>query len=190
MASYARKGAIASPKRAIWRFAPRLSPCLGSDVGLRARPVSGAESGWRLSVTFVILETVMASELERSAIEFTRQWCALFVGDKPDIRRAMDEFTDTASILIPNVPYRLTRRDDEEEIHFSHVVDGRGQVHFWQVLEPHVVMAGGAAVVSYYARFNVGRAGESVIRCAKESLVLVRAGTSWKIAHLHNSPVS
>jgi hypothetical protein len=115
-------------------------------------------------------------------------WCELFVGDNPDIRRAMQYFTESATILIPHAPYRLSPGADEEEIHFSHLVDGRGHVHFWQVLEPHVaVVAEGVAVVCYYARYNAGRKGESVIKCAKESLVLVRADDDWRIVHMHHS---
>jgi ketosteroid isomerase-like protein len=127
-------------------------------------------------------------DLERSAVEFTRMWCELFVGATPNISRAMGYVAETASILIPHVPFRLSRQADQEEIQFSHLVDGRGEVHFWQVLEPHVVLTGDVAVVSYYARYNIGRKGESVIKCAKESLVLVRQGGDWMIVHLHNSP--
>jgi ketosteroid isomerase-like protein len=127
------------------------------------------------------------SELETSAVEFTRMWCGLFVGAKPDIRRAMTYFTDDASILVPHVPYRLGPAEDTEEILFSHLVDGRGEVHFWQVLEPRVYLVRDVAVVSYYARYNVGRKGESAIKCARETLVLTRSHHEWKIVHMHNS---
>ena len=108
-------------------------------------------------------------------------------GDEPAIERAMQCFTDEASILIPSTPYRLRREDDQEEIHYSHLVDGRGHVHLWNVLEPQVSIAGDVAVVSYYARYCVGRRGESVIKCAKETLVLVCHEGDWKILHMHNS---
>jgi hypothetical protein len=97
-------------------------------------------------------------------------------------------FAETASILIPAVPYRLSREDDTEEIVFSHLVDGRGHIHFRQVLEPQVVLTGRVAVVSYDARYNIGRRGESAIKCAKETLVLVRNDDDWTIVHMHNSP--
>jgi ketosteroid isomerase-like protein len=129
----------------------------------------------------------MGSDPERSAVEFTKMWCNLFVGDEPDIQQAMAYFADAASILIPNLPYRLGREEDMEEILFSHRVDGRGHIHFWQVLEPRVVLVGDVAVVSYYARYNIGRTGESAVKCAKESLVLVRRGGDWTIVHMHNS---
>jgi ketosteroid isomerase-like protein len=130
----------------------------------------------------------MSSELETSALQFTRMWCALFVGDSPDIRRAMAYFAETASILLPNLPYRLGRDEDTEEVLFSHLVDGRGHVHFWQVLEPQTVLTKDVAVVSYYARYNIGRKGESAIKCAKETLVLLRTENDWRILHMHNSP--
>jgi hypothetical protein len=132
----------------------------------------------------------MDSVTEQSAVEFTKMWCNLFVGDRPDVERAMAYFADEAAIVIPGVPYRLRRSEDQEEIAFSHLVDGRGHVHFWQVLEPHVVIAGNMAVVTYYARYNVGRLRESVIKCAKETLVLARDGAAWRIVHLHNSGAS
>jgi hypothetical protein len=132
---------------------------------------------------------MMTADLEHSAIEFTRMWCELFVGDAPAIERAMQHFSDDASILIPSVPYRLRRADDEQEITFSHLVDGRGHVHFWQVLEPEAIIHGDTAVVSYYARYNVGRTGESTMKYAKESLVLVRSGDGWRIIHMHNSAI-
>lgn len=127
------------------------------------------------------------TELERSAVQFTRMWCELFVGETPDIAGAMGYFADDAAILIANLPYRLRPKEDSEEIHFSHLVDGRGHVHFWQVLEPAVTIVDNVAVVSYYARYNVGRKGESTIKCARESLVLARNDTGWRIVHLHNS---
>jgi hypothetical protein len=148
---------------------------------------SKSECSQRTGLVSAILETIMVSELERSAIDFTRMWCALFVGDQPDIPRAMGYFADGATILVPHIPYRLTPEADEEEIHFSHLVDGRGHVHFWQVLEPHVAVVRDVAVVCYYARYNVGRQGESVIKCAKESLVLARTGDDWRIVHMHHS---
>lgn len=130
----------------------------------------------------------MLSESERSVLDFVRTWCNLFVGDRPDIPKAMECFGEAASILIPNIPYRLGRVEDQEEIIHSHLVDGRGHIHFWQVLEPQVLVAGDVAVVSYYARYCIGRTGESTIKCAKESLVLRRHHADWRIIHLHNSP--
>jgi hypothetical protein len=132
----------------------------------------------------------MSVELEKSAVEFTRLWCNLFVGHKPQISQAMECFASNASILIPNIPYRLGPEEDNEEINFSHLVDGRGEVHFWQVLEPKAFVIGDVAVVSYYARYNVGLKGESTIKCAKETLVLARQDESWQIVHMHNSLVS
>jgi ketosteroid isomerase-like protein len=129
----------------------------------------------------------MSTDAERTAVAFVRTWCNLFVGDQPDIASAMQCFDDGASILIPNIPYRLGRDEDHEEILHSHLVDGRGHIHFWQVLEPRVVVVGDVAVVSYYARYCIGRTGESTIKCAKESLVLLRHEADWKIIHMHNS---
>jgi ketosteroid isomerase-like protein len=129
----------------------------------------------------------MDADLRESALEFTRMWCNLFVGDSPDIGKAMQYFEESASILIPSTPYRLRPEEDGEEIHFSHLVDGRGEVHFWQVLEAQVDLVGDVAIVSYYARYNIGRKGESVVRFAKESLVLIRRANDWRIVHMHNS---
>jgi hypothetical protein len=129
----------------------------------------------------------MAADLERSAVEFVRMWCELFVGKTPDVARAMGYFRDEAAILIPSTPYRLTPAADREEIEFSHLADGRGEVHYWQVLEPHATVVDNVAVVSYYARYNVGRPGESTTKSAKESLVLVRVDGNWRIVHMHNS---
>jgi ketosteroid isomerase-like protein len=132
----------------------------------------------------------MTADLEHSAVEFTRMWCNLFVGDRPDIARAMSLFTDDAVIVAPGAPYRLSREADQEEIHFAHVVDGRGRIHFWQVLEPRAIVSDRTAVVVYYARYNIGRQGESTTRCARETLVLSREGEHWKIMHLHTSFVA
>lgn len=129
-----------------------------------------------------------STDLARSAIDFTEYWCKLFVGEHPDVDTAVGHFTEEAPILIPGLPYRLTRETDREEVVYSHLVDGRGHVHFWQVLEPRVTLAGEAAIVTYYARYCVGRVGESVIKTAKETLVLVPSQDSWRIAHMHNSP--
>jgi ketosteroid isomerase-like protein len=132
----------------------------------------------------------MTSNLESSAEDFTRLWCSLFVGDTPDVARAIECFDEEATILVPGLSYRIGRDEDAEEINFSHLVDGRGHIHFWQVIEPRVQIIGDAAVVSYYARYNIGRAGESATRQAKETLVLTRQADDWKIVHLHNSLAS
>jgi SnoaL-like domain len=131
----------------------------------------------------------MKSSTVESAIEFTKMWCNLFVGDSPKIKEAIDYFDEKAPILIPNIPFRLTRDADQEEVIFSHLNDGRGLVHYWQVLEPQVVEMGDVAVVTYYARYNIGRLGESKTQCAKETLVLNRTSpeSKWRIAHMHNS---
>ena len=126
---------------------------------------------------------------QESAIEFTRMWCNLFVGDNPDIKKAIKYFDEKATILIPNLPYRINREEDEEEILFSHIKDGRGHIHFWQVLEPQVIQSGNISIVTYYARYNIGRKGESIVKCAKETLVLAKGENDWKIMHMHNSAV-
>jgi ketosteroid isomerase-like protein len=131
----------------------------------------------------------MIKEIDKSAIEFTKMWCNLFVGDNPNIKKAIQYFDEGATIIIPNVPFRISRDEDEEEIHFSHIVDGRGHIHFWQVIEPKVIQFGDFSVVTYYARYNIGRKGDSVVKCAKETLVLVKNkdANDWKILHMHNS---
>jgi hypothetical protein len=45
------------------------------------------------------------------------------------------------------------------------------------------------AVVSYYASYNIGCKGESMMKCAQESLALVRHDNDWRIAHIYNSLV-
>lgn len=127
--------------------------------------------------------------VNESAIDFTKMWCNLFVGDNPDIKKAINYFDEKATILLPNLPYRINRKEDEEEILFSHIKDGRGHIYFWQVLEPQVVQSGNIAIVTYYARYNIGRKGESVVKCAKETLVLTKDKNNWKIMHMHNSAV-
>jgi hypothetical protein len=105
-----------------------------------------------------------------SAENFTRYWCQLFVGENPKIEEAIQCFDEKASILIPNIPFRLNRAADAEEVSFSHLTDGRGHVHYWQ-------------------GYNIGRTGESTIKCAKETLVLERkdSDSKWRIIHMHNS---
>ena len=130
----------------------------------------------------------MNSDLENSAIAFAKMWCNLFVGDEPDIERATRYFAVDASIWIPGVPYRIDREVDREEIVFSHRVDGRGHIHFWQVIEPNAVIVDEVGIVTYYARYNIGRRSESTTKCAKETLILRRDGEEWTILHMHNSP--
>lgn len=129
----------------------------------------------------------MDNNIEKSAVEFAKMWCELFVGENPDIRSAMNFFDEKATIFVPNTPFRIGKADDEEEINFSHLVDGRGQINFWQVIEPQVTCFGDNAIVTYHVRYNIGRKGESVMKYGKETLILVRNKDSWRIAHMHNS---
>jgi ketosteroid isomerase-like protein len=125
--------------------------------------------------------------INNSAIAFAKMWCNLFAGDKPDIKKAIGYFDEKAIIMVPGSPYRLDRVQDEEEILFAHLVDGRGSIHYWQVIEPQVFQSGDFAVVTYYNRYNIGKKSESIIKCAKETLVLLKKENDWKIIHMHNS---
>jgi hypothetical protein len=131
----------------------------------------------------------MESKSKESAIEFIKMWCDLFVGEESEIEKAIQFFDPNATIILPSVPYRLGRKEDEEEILFSHLADGRGHIHFWQVIEPQVTQVSDIAVVTYYARYNIGRKGESLVKCAKETLVLAGGPDNgdWRIIHMHNS---
>lgn len=114
-------------------------------------------------------------------------WCNLFVGEHASIEEAIAYFAEDASIFTPNLPYRIDRDEDHEEIVHSHRVDGRGLIHYWQVLEPTARIRHNVAVVTYYARYCIGREGETSTKTAKETLVLVPAGEGWTIMHMHNS---
>jgi ketosteroid isomerase-like protein len=131
----------------------------------------------------------MKHQSENSAVEFAKMWCGLFVGDNPNIKKAIQYFDENATIMIPGAPYRFTRNQDEEEILFAHLVDGRGHIHYWQVIEPVAIETGNIAIVTYYNRYNIGKKGESVNKCAKETLILEKNNTEWKILHMHNSAV-
>ena len=123
----------------------------------------------------------------QSAQEFVQKWSNLFVGSKPEIEKGIEFFSPDATVLLPGCPYRIDKESDKQQIAFSHLQDGRGKQHFWQVLEPRAQVYGDIAIVTSYARYNIGRDGESSTGHAKDTLVLRRKDNDWQIVHLHTS---
>jgi ketosteroid isomerase-like protein len=89
------------------------------------------------------------------------------------------------SVLTPGNPYRVEGlRDDREEFEFG-VRSGKARVSYFQVAQPRVQVFGDVAVVTYFSRGAYGP--EAKTAYLKETDVLVKRPSGWRIAHVHVS---
>jgi ketosteroid isomerase-like protein len=94
---------------------------------------------------------------------------------------------DDITVLTPSNPYRVEGlRDDREEFEYG-LANGRGRVGYFQELQPHVQRYGDVAVVTYFSRGSYGPGGAEQVLYLKETDVLVKRPTGWKIVHIHVS---
>lgn len=94
---------------------------------------------------------------------------------------------DDITVLTPSNPYRVEGlRDDREEFEYG-LASGRGRVGYFQELQPHVQRYNDVAVVTYFSRGSYGPGGAERVLYLKETDVLVKRPSGWKIVHIHVS---
>jgi ketosteroid isomerase-like protein len=94
---------------------------------------------------------------------------------------------DGISVLTPSSPYRVDGvGDDREEFEYALRL-GTGRVGYFQELQPRVQRYGDVAVVTYHSRGSYGPEGKERTLYLKETDVLVKRPSGWKIVHIHVS---
>lgn len=89
-------------------------------------------------------------------------------------------------VLTPSSPYRVEFREpDRREFEFG-IARGYGEIQFFQELGPRIDVFGDTAVATYYSRGIWGREATQM-SYLKETNVLVKRGSDWKIVHVHVS---
>lgn len=90
-------------------------------------------------------------------------------------------------VLTPGSPYRVEGLEhDREEFEFG-LQQGSSRVGYFQELQPKIQIFGDTAVVTYYSRGSYGPQGAARTLYLKETDVLVRRETGWKVVHIHVS---
>jgi ketosteroid isomerase-like protein len=94
---------------------------------------------------------------------------------------------DGISVLTPSNPYRVDGLpDDREEFEYALRL-GIGRVGYFQELQPRVQRYGDVAVVTYHSRGSYGPRGNEKTLYLKETDVLVKRPSGWRIVHIHVS---
>jgi len=108
-----------------------------------------------------------------------------FVANDPEAYFALVD--DEVTVITPSNPYRIEgQADDREGFEFA-LRQGYGKVHFFQELQPDIRVYGEVAVVTYHSRGSYGAEGSTKTAYLKETDVLVKRDSGWKIVHVHVS---
>jgi ketosteroid isomerase-like protein len=90
-------------------------------------------------------------------------------------------------VLTPGNPYRVEGIvDDRAEFEFG-IKEGYSRVSYFQEMQPHIRVYGETAVVTYFTRGRYGTGEKARTAFYKETNVLIRRATGWKIVHIHVS---
>ena len=123
----------------------------------------------------------MEEEVWQAVQDFNRA----FAANDPD--RYFQYIDPEIVVLTPGNPYRIEGLPlDREEFEYG-LKEGYSRVGFFQELQPKIQCFGDIAVVTYYSRGSYGPQGAARILYLKETDVLVRRETGWKVVHIHVS---
>lgn len=124
---------------------------------------------------------------QREVWETVIAWNRAFERNDPG---AYFEFIHPAiTVITPGNPYRISGVEaDRREFEFS-LSKGATRVGYFQEIDPKVSVYGSTAVVTYYSRGYYG-AEKGATQYYKETDVLVKQGSAWKIVHIHVSSSS
>ncbi len=91
------------------------------------------------------------------------------------------------TVLTPSNPYRVEGIvDDREEFEYS-LREGYTRVGYFQEMQPYIRVYGDTALVTYFTRGRYGVGEKSRVAYLKETDILVKRASGWKIVHLHLS---
>jgi ketosteroid isomerase-like protein len=124
--------------------------------------------------------------IEAEIWQAVREFNQAFATNDPD--RYFEYIDPEIVVLTPGNPYRVEGLEqDREEFEFG-LQKGHSRVGYFQELQPKIQIFGEAAVVTYYSRGSYGPEGAARTLYLKETDVLVRRETGWKVVHIHVSP--
>ena len=126
-----------------------------------------------------------AADPETEVLAVVEAWNRAFA--RNDVAAYFPYIDDAISVLTPSNPYRVDGlHDDREE--FEHALRlGSGRVGYFQELQPRVQRYGDVAVVTYHSRGSYGPQGGEKTLYLKETDVLVKKPSGWRIIHIHVS---
>ena len=147
--------------------------------------------------TLTILSLVLASLLSMTpnsthalatgeeVLQIVRDWNDAFASN--DVPRYFTYIDEELSLWTPANPYRVDGlAQDREEFEFS-LRSGKTWVNLFQMMQPRVQLLGDAAVVTYAWRGSLGKGDAASMGYFKETDVLLRRPSGWKIVHIHLS---
>jgi len=124
-----------------------------------------------------------AADPRQEVWKTVEEWNRAFAAN--DAERYFSFVDPEISVLTPGNPYRVEGiRDDEEEFEFG-VRNGKARVSYFQAAQPRIQVFGNVAVVTYFSRGAYGP--EAKTAYFKETDVLVKRHSGWKIVHVHVS---
>jgi ketosteroid isomerase-like protein len=131
---------------------------------------------------------MVANEIDTVELEVwqtVQEFNRAFAANDPD--RYFEYIDPEIVVLTPGNPYRIEGLEhDRQEFEFG-LREGYSRVGYFQELQPKIQCFGEVAVVTYYSRGYYGPEGKARTAYLKETDVLVRRETGWKIVHIHVS---
>lgn len=129
-----------------------------------------------------------AARLSPEAQEVWRvieKWNAAFAAN--DAEKYFSFIDPDITVMTASSPYRVEGlADDRLEYEFG-LDRGYSRVSLFQEIAPIVHVLGDSAVATYFNRGYYGPPEAGKMVYLKETNVLVRRGTAWKIIHIHVS---
>jgi ketosteroid isomerase-like protein len=123
--------------------------------------------------------------IEKEVLQVIEDFNGAFA--RNDVEKYFSYIDPEVTVITPSNPYRVEGiHDDREEFEYSlHI--GVGRVGYFQEMQPKVQLFGDTAVVTYFSRGSYGPNGQAKIGYYKETDVLTRRSSGWKIVHIHLS---
>jgi ketosteroid isomerase-like protein len=104
-----------------------------------------------------------------------------------DVEKYFTYIDPEITVITSNNPYRVEGiADDREEFEFS-LRTGVSRVGYFQEMQPKIQLFGNTAVVTYFSRGSYGPESQQKVVYYKETDVLTKRASGWKIVHIHLS---
>ena len=122
---------------------------------------------------------------EKTVLATVKAWNDAFTNNDPETY--FGYVHDDLTLFFPSSPYRVDgKADDRVEFEYS-LQKNWTRVGYFQELQPKVQLYDNTAVVTYYTRGTYGPEGQEKVIYLKETDVLVKVESEWKVVHIHVS---
>jgi ketosteroid isomerase-like protein len=112
-----------------------------------------------------------------------RRWNKAFAAN--EVNEYFNYLHDDATVIVPSNPYRIDSKERDREEFVWSLSKGLTNVQFFQEIQPKVQIFGSTAIVTYYSRGVYGN--QQTMVYLKETDILIKEGSKWKIIHIHVS---